>query len=404
MSYTLLSKLYYKSETLYEETYRQRFDGEYSIKLDFSIGGAQAFFVQTAEVYQLLTSILRMNHAVSNLCWALPDAAIVQFTRRCLIDEIVLTNNIEGVRSTRKEISDILDELELKSKGKKRFHGLVLKYYMLMTKEELPLEHCEDLRSIYDELVLEEVKEEDPDNLPDGKWFRKGPVSIYSPSQKELHKGLYPEPAIISALEQALGFLHDDSCEILYRVAIFHYLLEYIHPFYDGNGRLGRFICSYLLSQELEPVIGYRLSYTIKEHITEYYKAFTLCNDPLNKGDLTPFLLLFLRIIHDSMEKLKESLQERFTRLNRLWKKIPSFVGEEDEKDEKLMELYGLLLQAALFSECGIPTEVVLNHTKMSRVTLYRRMEKIPPGLLVKTRQGKTNYYSLNVEKLEKEG
>ena len=81
MSYTLLSKLYYKSETLYEETYRQRFDGEYSIKLDFSIGGAQAFFVQTAEVYQLLTSILRMNHAVSNLCWALPDAAIVQIGR-----------------------------------------------------------------------------------------------------------------------------------------------------------------------------------------------------------------------------------------------------------------------------------------------------------------------------------
>lgn len=401
MEYTLLSKLYYKSKREYEESYRLRFDGEYSVKLNLSIGNAPAFFVQTAEVYRLLTDILRMNHAVSNLCLALPPAAIFQFTRRCLIDEIVLTNNIEGVRSTRKEISDILDELEQKSKGKKRFQGLVLKYDMLMTKQELPLESCQDLRDIYDELVLEEVKEEDPANLPDGKWFRKGPVSVYSPSQKELHKGLSPEERIISTLEQALAFLQDDSCEILYRIAIFHYLLEYVHPFYDGNGRLGRFICSYLLSQELEPVIGYRLSYTIKEHITEYYRAFSLCNDPLNKGDLTPFLLMFLHIVHDSMRKLKESLQEGFTRLNRLWKTFPALLEAEDREDEKLLETCYLLLQAALFSENGVPTDVVLHHTKMSRGTLYRRMEKIPPDLLVKTKQGNTNYYSLNVEKLE---
>lgn len=401
MEYTLLSKLYYKSKREYEESYRLRFDGEYSVKLNLSIGNAPAFFVQTAEVYRLLTDILRMNHAVSNLCLALPPAAIFQFTRRCLIDEIVLTNNIEGVRSTRKEISDILDELEQKSKGKKRFQGLVLKYDMLMTKQELPLESCQDLRDIYDELVLEEVKEEDPANLPDGKWFRKGPVSVYSPSQKELHKGLSPEERIISTLEQALAFLQDDSCEILYRIAIFHYLLEYVHPFYDGNGRLGRFICSYLLSQELEPVIGYRLSYTIKEHITEYYRAFSLCNDPLNKGDLTPFLLMFLHIVHESMRKLKESLQEGFTRLNRLWKTFPALLEAEDREDEKLLETCYLLLQAALFSENGVPTDVVLHHTKMSRGTLYRRMEKIPPDLLVKTKQGNTNYYSLNVEKLE---
>lgn len=401
MEYTLLSKLYYKSKTEYEESYRLRFDGEYSVKLNLSIGNAPAFFVQTAEIYRLLTDILRMNHAVSNLCLALPPAAIFQFTRRCLIDEIVLTNNIEGVQSTRKEISDILDELEQKSKGKKRFQGLVLKYDMLMTKQELPLESCQDLRDIYDELVLEEVKEEDPANLPDGKWFRKGPVSVYSPSQKELHKGLSPEERIISTLEQALAFLQDDSCEILYRIAIFHYLLEYVHPFYDGNGRLGRFICSYLLSQELEPVIGYRLSYTIKEHITEYYRAFSLCNDPLNKGDLTPFLLMFLHIVHDSMRKLKESLQEGFTRLNRLWKTFPALLEAEDREDEKLLETCYLLLQAALFSENGVPTDVVLHHTKMSRGTLYRRMEKIPPDLLVKRKQGNTNYYSLNVEKLE---
>ena len=399
VDYIVLSKLFYQNKDAYEQAYQQRFHSEYTVHLDFEVNGNQAFFVQTPEAYQMLTNILRMNTAVSNLCQALPGAAIHQFSRRCLIDEIVLTNSIEGVRSTRKEISDILDELGRKSKGK-RFYGLVQKYNMLMTTEELPLDSCQDVREIYNELALAEVAQEEPENVPDGKLFRKGPVSVYSPSQKEIHKGLYPEERIIQAMEQALRFLTDDSCEILCRISVFHYLLEYIHPFYDGNGRLGRFICSYLLAQQLQPVTGYRISYTIKENIKDYYQAFTICNDPLNRGDLTPFLLMFLKIIEESVEKLMGSLQEGFVRLNRNLQKIPELVPDNDET---LEELDSLLIQAALFSEFGVPTEVILKHVNISRSTLKVKLDKIPSKLLVKEKRGRVNYYALNVQELEKE-
>ena len=397
MGYTTLSDLYYKDTAAYEEQYQARYNSEYTVHLDFDVAGHQAFFVQTPEVYSILTDILRMNKAVSNLCTALPGAAIKQFSRRCLIDEIVLTNSIEGVRSTRKEISDILDELETKSKGK-RFYGLVKKYNMLMVKEELPLASCQDIRDIYDELALAEVMEEEPENIPDGSIFRKNSVSIYSPSQKEIHKGLYPEETIIHAMEQALAFLNNDSCEVLFRIGVFHYLLEYIHPFYDGNGRLGRFICSYLLSQELEPVTGYRISYTIKEYIKDYYRAFSTCNNPLNRGDLTPFLHMFLKIVQISVEKLKTSLQQGFTQLNRCVQKIPELTAQSDNA---LEELYHLLIQAALFSERGVPTSLVLKHVEISRGTLTKKLEEIPDGLLIKERRGNTNYYSINLEALE---
>ena len=399
VDYIVLSKLFYQNKDAYEQAYQQRFHSEYAVHLDFEVNGNPAFFVQTPEAYQMLTNILRMNTAVSNLCQALPGAAIHQFSRRCLIDEIVLTNSIEGVRSTRKEISDILDELGRKSKGK-RFYGLVQKYNMLMTTEELPLDSCQDVREIYNELALAEVAQEEPENVPDGKLFRKGPVSVYSPSQKEIHKGLYPEERIIQAMEQALRFLTDDSCEILCRISVFHYLLEYIHPFYDGNGRLGRFICSYLLAQQLQPVTGYRISYTIKENIKDYYQAFTICNDPLNRSDLTPFLLMFLKIIEESVEKLMGSLQEGFVRLNRNLQKIPELVPQNDESLEKL---YSLLIQAALFSEFGVPTEVILKHVNISRSTLKVKLDKIPSKLLVKEKRGRVNYYALNVQELEKE-
>lgn len=398
MSYTILSKLYYQNRELYEKTYLQRINSEYTVHLNFEIADNTAFFVQTPEIYSMLTNILRMNRAVSSLCQGLPVAAIYQFSRRCLIDEIVLTNNIEGVRSTRKEISDILDELGQKSKGK-RFFGLVQKYNMLMAKEEISLSSCEDIREIYNELALAEVTEEDPGNEPDGEIFRKGPVSIYSAAQKEIHRGVYPEEKIIQAMDKAIQFLQDESCEILYRISIFHYLIEYIHPFYDGNGRLGRFICSYLLAQELEPVTGYRLSYTIKENVKEYYRAFSTCNDPLNRGDLTPFLQMFLGIIQESVEKLKTSLQEGFVRLNRCMDKIPQLVADHDET---LEELYGLLIQAALFSENGVTTEVILRHLNVSRGTFNAKLNKIPASLIVKERRGKPNYYSINLEELEK--
>lgn len=397
MNYTTLSDLYYRNKTEYEQQYQERYHSEYTVRLDFEVAGHQAFFVQTPEAYQMLTDILRMSQAVSNLCHSLPGAATHQFSRRCLIDEIVLTNSIEGVRSTRKEISDILDELEEKSKGK-RFYGLVQKYNMLMFKEEIPLSTCQDIRDIYNELVLAEVEEEDPGNIPDGQFFRKGSVSIYSPTQKEIHRGLYPEGKIIQAMERSLAFLNNDECEILFKIAIFHYLLEYIHPFYDGNGRLGRFICSYLLSQELEPVTGYRISYTIKEYISVYYQAFTICNNPLSRGDLTPFLHMFLRLIQISVEKLKKSLQEGFTKLNRCTQKIPDVLPQADST---LEDLCHLLIQAALFSEYGVPTNVVLKHVEISRGTLSKKLGEFPSGLLVKKKKGNTNYYSIDIEAFE---
>ena len=150
MKYEGLEKIFYQDKQRYEEIYQQRWNSEYAIHLDFEVAGYPAFFMQTPEIFAMLAQILRMNKAVSNLCQVLPGAAIYQFSRRCLIDEIVLTNSIEGVRSTRKEISDILDELDKKSKGK-RFYGLVQKYNMLMS--------CQRTSSMFAFITVESLKD-----------------------------------------------------------------------------------------------------------------------------------------------------------------------------------------------------------------------------------------------------
>ena len=107
---------------------------------------------------------------------------------------------------------------------------------------------------------------------------------------------------------------------------------------------------------------------------------------------------MFLNIIKTSVEKLKESLQEGLVRLNRYLQRIEDLCAG---KDEKLGEIYSLLIQAALFSEFGVSTDVVLKHAMLSRTTLTRKLEQIPQNLLVKSRRGKTNYYSINLNELD---
>lgn len=130
-----------------------------------------------------------MDKEIAKLSALLPKIALQQYINKCLIDEIVITNNIEGVYSTRKEIGEILDDLEGESKN--RFFGLVNKYAALQSKEDLSINTSQDIRNLYDEMFLSEMREEDPKDVPDGQIFRKSHVDVVSATQRVIHHGAY---------------------------------------------------------------------------------------------------------------------------------------------------------------------------------------------------------------------
>lgn len=400
MSYKELKSLYYGDNEVYVQEYLNRFNSEEAKRINFHIGENQAFFSQNTEVMTLAYKIAKLDKEIGKLCDALPGVAIDQYLKKCLIDEIVITNKIEGVHSSRKEISEALDILETqsKTKGKKqRFISLVNKYLKLIRNEPISLKNCKDIRDIYDEVFLEEIVYEEPDNKPDGEIFRKESVSIHSDTDKVIHVGLTPESKIIEATTLALQFLNDDSIEELFRICIFHYLIEYIHPFYDGNGRLGRLILSYGISMVLSPLISFRISETIKENINAYYKAFKTCNDQRNLGDLTPFLLMQLNMILTSMEELRNSLQQKLATWNKYEKAI-----EVRCDDSELLKLYSYLVQAALFGEKGISMSELQSNMKGSNYIVRGLLAKIPEEMIVIKKKSNFKFYSFNLEKLNK--
>lgn len=394
MSRKTLKALFHMGVKEYREEFERRCNDESTIHLPVKIGNDTAFICQTPDIYKRIISIERLDKIVAKLYYSLPEIATEQFAARCLIDEILLTNDIEGVHSTRKEIGEILQDLSSHNK-RNRFVGLITKYVMLERRQKMSFRTCQDIRKVYDDIFYEEIKENDPDNLPDGEIFRKSGVEVQSATQKVIHKGLMPESRIIETFEQSLSVLNDNEIDIFIRIAVFHYLFGYIHPFYDGNGRTSRFISSYLLSEQLTPLIGFRLSYTIKENISKYYKAFDVCNSPHNKGELTPFVDMFLSIVEISMQQLAETLEEKMQKWKYYCKRIKALPAA-DKAD--MSKLYDLLIQAALFSNAGIRRDELIKYMELSENTVRSRLKQIPDELLIENRQKGKKYYLLNLE------
>lgn len=395
MSYVLLSHLFYKDKNEYDALYKKRSSSESTYILPIKIGDHNAFYCLCPEIHNISMQIMQLDKKISYIRNVLPSVALIQFANKCLIDEIKLTNDIEGVYSTRKELAAVLGEMDGKAK-KKRFYGLLNKYKMLISDTEFALNTSTDIREIYNDLVLKEVAEDSADHVPDGEIFRKDMAEVTTPTQKVIHKGAYPETKIIQLMEQSLNILNQKEIPILIRISIFHYLFGYIHPFYDGNGRTSRFISSYLLSKEFEFLIGFRLSYTIKAHIKEYYDAFKECNNEKNKGDLTPFIIMFLNIILESFENLYEALEKR----NNLLSKFSAALTGNENLSEELKSFAFVLIQTSLFSNEGITKKQLGTELNISESTVNKRLSKLREIGLLLEENCKPAKYLINLNKL----
>ena len=392
MKYIQLSKLFYKNKNQFEDIYNNRFNNESTIHIPVNINGNPAFIVYSDEILNLITSIYKADKKLSSLVNTLPNIALEQFTAKCLIDEIKLSNDIEGVHSTRKEIKALLSPTT-KEKTSKRLYGLVQKYLMLTLDEEISIQSCRDIRNIYDDLVLREVVEEDPANAPDGIYFRKEPVSVQGADLKIIHNGVNPEEQIITYIQEGLNLLYDSNINIMISVATFHYLIGYAHPFYDGNGRLSRFISSYFLSKELHPLIGYSLSYTVKKQLRLYYKAFKIVNEPKNRGDITPFVIIFLELIKEAFDGLNQTLLNKREQLDYYF-----YCTEKISTNDNIKELLFILVQNTLFGYEGLSIDELSEITKFSIPAIRNYIHQSAPELFDISKSGKKFLYNINLD------
>lgn len=397
MKFISLTKYFYQhTQEEYETEYIRRLEAPFTVHFNIPIhqynrkNAYPAFLCYTGEILRLVEKFYKTYEQFLYTVNTVPPVVLYQFTRLSIVEEVKSTNDIEGVRSTKKEIREIIEK---KGTHYHRLQSVVHQYLELLGEEEIKFDTCHDIRNFYDDFTHQEIIRENPQNRLDGSLFRKEPVQIEAATGKTIHQGLYPESRIIEALDQALRILHSEEYPLLIRLALFHYFFVYIHPFYDGNGRTDRFITSYFLSRQFHRLLAVRLSIYIKRNQSRYYHMLEEADSERNRGDMTPFVMGFLEILIGSTEDTIGVL----SRKNEQMRKYESRIDAFQLQDKLLKEIYITLLQAALFYGEGISMADLMKVTGKNRGTIQKRIDEIPGNHLIVTKAGKTNYYKLNL-------
>lgn len=218
-----------------------------------------------------------------------PDLFVAMYVRH----EAVLSSQIEGTQST---LEDVL-EYEMDVRGPKRVKDVseVVNYVHAMNHglerlATLPLS-LRLLREIHQQL-MQDVRgsERSPGEFRTSQnWIGPQGSTLQSAS-------FVPPPPheMGAALDNLEKFLHDQSgLPALVQCGLAHAQFETIHPFLDGNGRVGRLLITLLLCERriLERPLLY-LSVYLKAHRQEYYDRLTAIR---NDGDWEGWLRFFLR-------------------------------------------------------------------------------------------------------------
>ncbi len=129
--------------------------------------------------------------------------------------------------------------------------------------------------------------------------MRKQGVGIYAGNQL-IHVGALPK-YIHELLDSLFSWLQSSILHPLVKSCVFHYEFEFIHPFSDGNGRIGR-LWHTLILQNWKPFFAWLpIETLIKDKQQEYYAALNHAN---TSGESTIFVVFMLHIIKDTLRQL----------------------------------------------------------------------------------------------------
>ena len=160
--------------------------------------------------------------------------------------------------------------------------------------------------------------------------FRTRPVGVVDSEGHVLHFGTLPQyvPDLVMEL---LEWAKTSEVHMLIRSCVFHYELELIHPFSDGNGRVGRLWHTLLLSK-WNPVFAWLpVESIIHDRQQEYYDAINASNDA---GESTPFIGFMLSAIKASLIEainLNDGMSDvKINKATLRWNKIQEYLQTHD--------------------------------------------------------------------------
>lgn len=222
--------------------------------------------------------------------------------------EILSTFTIEQIDTSRSSVRRILSGYAPTNEREQRIYGMKRGLEFIADPSNKINE--ETIYQLYLMVIGAFLPKED--QLLPGQRYRHDHVYIIG--DKLEHTGL-PWNKLASYMEQLVAFIQQDSSiNDLWKAALIHFYLAYLHPYFDGNGRMARLLhLWYLVQQGYSSALFVPLSEYIERSRKKYYDAFSLVEQNARISgvlDVTPFLLYFTEEVY---HKLRSEQPDRVT-------------------------------------------------------------------------------------------
>ena len=227
------------------------------------------------------------------------------FGLKAMEDEIFSTLAIENIESSRASIRKILKGYAPLDDKEKRIYGMKMALEFIADPGNKIT--SENIHHLY-QTAVGAFLEKDYQLMPDQSYRHD---SVYVVGGNNLldgdveHAGL-PYQQLPEYMERLIEFINrQDGMNELLKGAVIHFYLAYLHPYFDGNGRMARFLhLWYLIREGFPGTLFIPFSINIEKSKKAYYNAFMLIEK--NAGisgliDVTPFLHYFVHRIYDQL-------------------------------------------------------------------------------------------------------
>ena len=299
--------------------------------------------------------------------------------------EAILSSQIEGTQATLEDIFNPNIDENINAEVDDVVNYIKAAKYAIKRLETLPL--CNKLLLETHKILLSGVrgKEKNPGEFRKSQNWIGGAGSTIKTAR-------YIPPDVLS-MKESLSDLEkyinaEAELDDLIRIALIHYQFESIHPFLDGNGRIGRLlIVLYLLEKKVIKTPSLYLSFYLKEHRIEYYDRMSAIRET---GDYEQWIKFFLEGIYASGKSAIETANELIALRD---KNIRKLENENYTKRtlETMMKVFHYLEAHPIIDIGKTAEDLSIAYNTVS--SAVNRFEKLGILHLVK-KQGRNKVYS----------
>ena len=266
-------------------------------------------------------------------------------------DEIVATSAIESIDFSRDSVRRILKGMAPNDEQENRILGIKHGLEFIADTDNKITE--ENIYKLYMMTVGDFLS--DDDKLSGGNLYRHD--TVYIVGDRVEHSGL-DYKKVPQFMRSLVAFINaDDDTNDLIKAAIIHFYIAFVHPYFDGNGRIARLVHLWFLVQKgYQSALFIPFSSKIEKSRKAYYDAYTAIEENKaysGKIDVTPFILYFMNNVYNNMNEGSVDFEtltlyddavkngKVTEKESKLWKFVLSFYGTEEFSTKQLEKDFG---------------------------------------------------------------